>query len=275
MLICFAGMLTNALAVSLKDAQCACEVGYGKACYDVSYMYIEGTSEVKQDPTKALPFLLKSCELNYAMGCHEAADVYSTIGDMGQADAYVKAFEFYNKACSLDGSRACSNVGFMYLNAQGVKQDMKKAAEYARKACLGGSEEGCLTIANRYYKGEGVLQDYDTALSYFKMACEGGVSTACYTLGNMYDDGKGTMHNADKSISYYEKSCDDKGDEARGCAILASLYEEGNGGFLKDTQKAKVFYTQACQKAKKDPKFSNDDLFVKMKDFYCKRSDEL
>jgi TPR repeat protein len=35
-----------------------------------------------------------------------------------------KAFKFYQKACDLNDGNGCSNLGFMYKEGKGVKQEI-------------------------------------------------------------------------------------------------------------------------------------------------------
>lgn len=52
--------------------------------------------------------------------------------DKGEFD---KAAKQWQKACDDNVARACHNLGFLYEDAQGVKQDYHKAADLYRKAC--------------------------------------------------------------------------------------------------------------------------------------------
>lgn len=60
---------------------------------------------------------------------------------------YVKAVEFYDKACYGGGAKnvkGCSSLGFMYANGYGVEKDSTKATKLYEKACDGGDTIGCL-----------------------------------------------------------------------------------------------------------------------------------
>lgn len=43
----------------------------------------------------------------------------------------------------MDGAGACNNLGVLYYNGDGVKQDYKKAMEFFGKACDLGEQKGC------------------------------------------------------------------------------------------------------------------------------------
>ncbi|MCI5633637.1 MAG: hypothetical protein MR325_08490 [Helicobacter sp.] len=61
---------------------------------------------------------------------------------------YKKAFAFYAKACDLEHSGACYNLGVSYKKGQGVKQNLKRAKDYYGKACDLGLQQGCDAYKN-------------------------------------------------------------------------------------------------------------------------------
>ena len=56
---------------------------------------------------------------------------------------YQKATELYQKACDGGEAAGCSNLGFLYENGQGVKQNFSTAKQYYGKACDLGLQLGC------------------------------------------------------------------------------------------------------------------------------------
>ena len=46
-----------------------------------------------------------------------------------------KALKFYQKACDLNFSGGCSNLGLMYEKGKGVRKSNTKALKYYGKAC--------------------------------------------------------------------------------------------------------------------------------------------
>ena len=48
---------------------------------------------------------------------------------------YQKAVELYQKACDSGEALGCYNLGVLYANGQGVKQDFTTAKQYFGKAC--------------------------------------------------------------------------------------------------------------------------------------------
>ena len=74
---------------------------------------------------------------------------------------------------------ACFNVGLMYQNGQGVKQDFVNAKKYFEKACNANEAKSCVGLGVMYGIGEGVKQNLSTAKQYFGKACDLGEQVGC------------------------------------------------------------------------------------------------
>ena len=53
-----------------------------------------------------------------------------------------KALEFYNKACDIDHTEPCYEIGLIYSQ----KKEKKKAREFFKIACDGGMKKACKKI---------------------------------------------------------------------------------------------------------------------------------
>ena len=85
--------------------------------------------------------------------------------DKGEFDEAAKQWQ---KACDNNVARACHNLGVLYEDAQGVKQDYHKAAELYKRSCDGGFVGSCLNLGVLYIKDRGVEQDYNKAINLYK-----------------------------------------------------------------------------------------------------------
>ena len=83
-------------------------------------------------------------------------------------DEFDKAAKQWQKACDDNVARACHNLGVLYEDAQGVKQDYRKAAELYKRSCDGGFVGSCLNLGVLYIKDQGVEQDYNKAIKLYK-----------------------------------------------------------------------------------------------------------
>ena len=77
------------------------------------------------------------------------------------------------------GAEGCYNLGLLYGNGQGVRQNYQKAAELWQKACDSGKAEGCYNLGVCYEDGQGVKQNFSTAKQYYGKACDLGLQLGC------------------------------------------------------------------------------------------------
>ncbi len=87
--------------------------------------------------------------------------------------------EKYQKACDLNISSGCYNLGVLYANGQGVRQDYTQANTLYKKSCDMGYAGGCLNLGFLYVKGLSVTQNMQTAKELFGKACDLGEQKGC------------------------------------------------------------------------------------------------
>ena len=73
----------------------------------------------------------------------------------------------------------CCDLGIMYYNGKGVRQDYNKAQELYKKACDLKSGVACNNLGLLYDRGQGVRQNRSTAKQYYGKACDLGEQTGC------------------------------------------------------------------------------------------------
>ncbi|MFC2715418.1 MAG: tetratricopeptide repeat protein [Kingella denitrificans] len=56
---------------------------------------------------------------------------------------YAEAFKWFRQAAEQGVASAQYNLGVMYANGRGVRQDLHLSKEWFGKACDGGFQEGC------------------------------------------------------------------------------------------------------------------------------------
>lgn len=66
------------------------------------------------------------------------------------------------------------NLGVMYDQGQGVRQDYVQAVQWYRKAAEQGHAVAQYNLGSMYDQGQGVRQDYAQAVGWFRKAAEQG-----------------------------------------------------------------------------------------------------
>ncbi len=98
--------------------------------------------------------------------------------------------ETYETSCTKGDMAACTTLGALYENGQGVRQDRDRAKALYGQACEGGEKWACYYLANLLGTADAVSPKGDSARALaayvrdlYKKACERGVHDACRRLG--------------------------------------------------------------------------------------------
>jgi len=93
---------------------------------------------------------------------------------------YREAVKLWKKAANQGDAEAQLNLGLMYDNGQGVKQNYVKAVKWWKKAANQGDAEAQNNLALMYDNGQGVKQNLSKAKELFGKACNGGIKSGCH-----------------------------------------------------------------------------------------------
>ena len=182
----------------------------------------------------------------------------------------------FEKAAAQGNANAQFNLGIMYANGFGVKQDYLKAKEWFEKAAAQGMPEAqtalldinnivkkvkqnnlnkttlnkkdlinLLNLGNKYFNGDGVTQDYLKAKVYYEKAAAQGMPEAQGNLGIIYDNGFGVKQDYLKAKEWYEKAAAQGNVDAQ--FNLGNIYFYGDG-VKQNYLKAKEWYEKVAAK---------------------------
>ena len=134
---------------------------------------------------------------------------------------YQTAFKLWLPLAEQGDANVQFNLGVMYAEGQGVKQDDFEAVKWYRKAAEQGDANAQAYLGLAYTEGRGVRQDYTEAVKWFRKAAEQGHANAQAILGFSYLLGKGVQVNKSLAKEWFGKACDN-GDQ-NGCEYYGKL----------------------------------------------------
>ncbi len=120
---------------------------------------------------------------------------------------YAAAKTLWEKACDGGELIACTDLGVLYVEGQGVKRDYAQAKSIFEKSCNAGELYGCTCLGAIYEHGKGVRRDYSQARALEEKACNGGDMDGCEVLGELYYFGWGVPANEALARMYVERAC--------------------------------------------------------------------
>ena len=93
------------------------------------------------------------------------------------------ALATYQMACDNGWMAGCGRLGYAYL-VEEQPRDATRARALFDKACAGGNAQACSNLGLMHNNGDGVPKDRARALGYLKQACDLGLPTACRVLAD-------------------------------------------------------------------------------------------
>ena len=149
-----------------------CPIGYrALSCIHLNDK-MGGESNKYKDYSKAEYYALKVAE-NDAKCCLYLGHIYSKGGDDIDKD-YTKAFYWWNHGAELGNAECYANLGWLYINGNGVSLNYKKAFESFHNAIKIDKENGysLCQIGYMYNDGLYVKANRDSARVYFQKAAK-------------------------------------------------------------------------------------------------------
>ena len=93
-----------------------------------------------------------------------------------------------------------------------------------QKKCDGGDRNGCFDLGVIYDNGQGLKQNYFKAAEFYQKSCKRGDARGCFNLGASYENGKGIYQSDEKALKFYGKACDLE--DSLGCKNYIRLNKE-------------------------------------------------
>lgn len=247
----------------------ACNLGDMGSCGVAGLGYFYGIEDdIQQDLNKALPYLEKGCNSEFAIGCGALANMYFN-GVIVKKDIK-KAYNYYEKSCNssfeFDREDSCDILAVEYLHGENVTQNIEKALEFKEKSCSKNKEsdmcnnEIFLYYGVALYYGNDELKikkDVSKAKIIFEELCAVAINgdinkrepSACGVLGDMYYHGNGVEKNYRIARTAFEYACAPFGDLITGrgvsCTKLGAMYFDGLG-VRQDFKKAYYYLGLGC-----------------------------
>jgi hypothetical protein len=145
--------------------------------------------------------------------------------------------------------KAQFNIGSIYENGSGVRQDYAEAAKWYRKAAERGDARAQYNLGIFHQNGWGVPQDFTEAVKWYRKAGMQGAAAAQYNLGFMYLNGQGVPQNYAEAAKWYRKAAEQGDVDAT--RILGLAYYLGKW-VPKDLVQSYFWFSLAASRATGD-----------------------
>lgn len=159
--------------------------------------------------------------------------------------AFSQSVEQLTAAAKKNDLKAAAQLGLMYMQGNGVSQDVKEAVKWLKIGAKSDARAQ-LALGFAYALGEGASTKPDPrqAFEWFKKAADQGVVEAQFKVAFCYDKGLGTKKDEALAASWYEKAAEQGLAEAQ--EVLGAMYYQGRG-VGQDYAMATKWYGKAAE----------------------------
>ena len=178
------------------------------ALTNIAMMHYDGHG-TKKDVNKAKQILQSQAQKNDMSAEYYLGSIYL------DEKNYKQALLWYKKSAEQGNMLAYNDLGYMYLEGEGVKKDYTKALDYFTKAIEKGNTNSKASLGRMYENGWGVNQDIPKAVILIREAADFGSRVGQYHLGRLYENGIGVKRDMVEAISWYRKSSEKNYEKAK------------------------------------------------------------
>jgi TPR repeat protein len=247
----------------------AAERGSPLAQRQLGLIYRHGRDNITQSYEKSLKYYKDAARTETSCDDYrDIGDIYAETQGLSFYDkkyisnefhSYYEAMKWYEKAAACGDWIAMGNIGDMYFNGNGVKQDYDIALKWytkEREAAKDLSYVADISIGNIYIelkKYKEAIELYNNIISRARKDFSynlftNGWGEANVKLGDMYYEGKGLKKDYKQALEYYKKAAKlSFGGDVRGEALLkiGDMYEYGYGGTKNNNEALKYWKASA------------------------------
>jgi TPR repeat protein len=226
---------------AFKNFRIAAEKGNPAAQVNMADIYRLGeTGEVNGD--EAFQWALKATKQNYPSGFNQLGLLYRD--GIGVRQDTLKAIEYFKKSIELKSPLVANcNLANIYFGGYNIPRDLNESAKYAEYGAKFNQVSCMNVLANILIIGNvQIPKDYKRAFELAQRSHELGYANGSNTLGFMYRDGLGVQVDYQMALNYFNQAVE-KG-SFNGLVSLGRMYFEGLG-VPKDVAKADQYFKMA------------------------------
>ncbi|KAI9317337.1 kinase-like domain-containing protein [Zopfochytrium polystomum] len=199
--------------------------------------------EVPRNLTEAADSFRKAAMQGDAQSQNELGWLY--LQGQGIYKDPTQAAFWFQKSAEQRNALAQNNLGMLYQQGNGVPKNLTEAAHWLTKAASQGFAVSQYNLGLLYRDGTGVSKDPSEAARWFRQAADNGYSSALTELGILYRDGDGVPQDPVEAARLFRNAAE-QGNPA-GQSELGTLYLFGQGVPKDPTLAAAWFQKSADQ----------------------------
>lgn len=176
--------------------------------YDIAQLFI---GRILEDTNASCDEIVAAYKKAAEMGCAESQNYlgyWYEEGKNGLPVDYQEAYRWYQKAAEQGDSYAQYDIGWLFDNGLGVKENKREAVKWFKRAASKNNVDAIYRLGLCYYFANGVGMDRREALKLFRKAAKDNHAGAICKIGDYYYEGCLVEENKEEALKYYEKAAE-------------------------------------------------------------------
>ena len=128
----------------------------------------------------------------------------------GVKEDYKKSFNLNMKSAETGHNDAVLAMGWYYLNAFGIEENIAKAKFWYKKSARQGESKAMFSLGQIAY----TEHDYSNSIKWFQIAIDNKHNSSIYWLGKLHWHGWGVVKNKKKALILFNQAAKKKVKEA-------------------------------------------------------------
>lgn len=176
--------------------------------YDIAQLFI---GRILEDTNASCDEIVAAYKKAAEMGCAESQNYlgyWYEEGKNGLPVDYQEAYRWYQKAAEQGDSYAQYDIGWLFDNGLGVKENKREAVKWFKRAASKNNVDAIYRLGLCYYFANGVGMDRREALKLFRKVAKDNHAGAICKIGDYYYEGCLVEENREEALKYYEKAAE-------------------------------------------------------------------
>lgn len=216
---------------------------YDKIHSQTPEYFLEMANEVDNDE-EAVKYLQKAVDMGNAEAMYELGWKY--LNGEGVSEDKEKAVTLFQKGAAKGDSFAMLFLGEMYMVGDGVSLDKQEGIKWIRKAADAENPLAMKSLADYYYDANGLPQDYKMAFEWYKKAAELEYTESMINVATCYHRGTGVKKNNKEAIMWLNKSLD-KEESSNAAFWLGRVYGDKSDDYIYNPEKSFQWYLKSAE----------------------------
>ena len=190
---------------------------------------------------KAAEYLMAAAEKGNSEAQWMIGEYYED-GDGGLAESEILAAEWYGKSAAQNNAVGLYNLGYCYLEGDGVEKNIQKGVELTTRSAELGHSDAQFDLATMYHMGDDVERNLEKAKEWYSKSLANGDYSSAFRIGSICEE----ENNFEEAYKMFVTGA--QHNDTNCCWGVGYYHYNGLGGATQDYEEAFKWLTKAANR---------------------------